>query len=203
VNGLARESIHGVERPCVCPSQPRTRRGILTTHPTRRRSRRELPAGSWCRQTQGPSSSDDSVEGGRESPDLKQCRRAAHFLLDSGRSFAITYRRIRYLRDNRQIFDDLIECAGLGCCEVRCPCRISPRSCSEAQPQPTKMRRNSNVSKILPLTTLRTIDLEGKKISGRLFSRFCAKTNDFFKEILHHELCTAMSEPSLPQTTSA
>jgi hypothetical protein len=40
---------------------------------------------------------------------------------------------------------------------------------------------NSNVSKILPLTTLRTIDLEGKKISGPLFSIFCAKMRVFFE----------------------
>jgi hypothetical protein len=40
---------------------------------------------------------------------------------------------------------------------------------------------NSNVSKILPLTTLRTIDLRGKKISGPLFSIFCAKMRVFFE----------------------
>jgi hypothetical protein len=32
----------------------------------------------------------------------------------------------------------------------------------------------------LPVTTLRTIDLGGKKISGPLFSRFCTKTECFF-----------------------
>src|SRR6202167_4250284 len=42
-------------------------------------------------------------------------------------------------------------------------------------------RDNSHVSKILPLTTLRTIDLGGKKISGCLFSRFCAEMSDFFQ----------------------
>jgi len=36
----------------------------------------------------------------------------------------------------------------------------------------TRSHRNSNVSKILPVTTLRTIDLAGKKISDPLFSRF-------------------------------
>jgi hypothetical protein len=40
---------------------------------------------------------------------------------------------------------------------------------------------NSNVSKILPLTTFRTIDLAGGEISGRLFSRFCAKMRVFFE----------------------
>src|ERR1700733_6922162 len=41
--------------------------------------------------------------------------------------------------------------------------------------------RNSNVSKILPLTTLRTIDLGGRKLAGPLFSIFCAKTACFFE----------------------
>jgi len=35
-------------------------------------------------------------------------------------------------------------------------------------------RANPNVSNILPVTTLRTIDLAGSEISDRLFSRFCA-----------------------------
>ena len=39
---------------------------------------------------------------------------------------------------------------------------------------------NFNVSKILPVTTFRTIDLGGKKNSGPLFSRFCAKQSVFF-----------------------
>jgi hypothetical protein len=41
---------------------------------------------------------------------------------------------------------------------------------------------NSNVMKILPVTILRTIDLRGKKNSGRLFSRFCAEQSVFFSE---------------------
>jgi hypothetical protein len=40
-------------------------------------------------------------------------------------------------------------------------------------------RHNSNVSKILPLTTFRTIDLGGRKISGPLFSIFWAETRVF------------------------
>jgi hypothetical protein len=40
---------------------------------------------------------------------------------------------------------------------------------------------NPNVSKILPLTTFKTIDLGGRKISGRLFSRFCAESSVFFE----------------------
>jgi hypothetical protein len=39
---------------------------------------------------------------------------------------------------------------------------------------------NSHVFYILPVTTLRTIDLEGKKISDPLFSRFCEETRFFF-----------------------
>jgi hypothetical protein len=39
---------------------------------------------------------------------------------------------------------------------------------------------NSHVSKILPLTTFKTIDLGGRKISGRLFSGFCAESSVFF-----------------------
>src|SRR5579863_5314453 len=46
---------------------------------------------------------------------------------------------------------------------------------------------NSNVSKILPLTTLRTIDLAGKKISGPLFSGFCTETRVFFDVFLAPE----------------
>jgi hypothetical protein len=43
---------------------------------------------------------------------------------------------------------------------------------------------NSNVFKILPVTTLRTIDLGGKKNSDPLFSRFCGKLSVFFEGIL-------------------
>ncbi len=50
-------------------------------------------------------------------------------------------------------------------------------------------RRNSLVSKILPLTTLRTIDLGGKKNSGPLFSRFWAETRVFLTKILHQNVC--------------
>jgi hypothetical protein len=40
---------------------------------------------------------------------------------------------------------------------------------------------NSNVLNILRVTTLRTIDLGGKKNSGPLFSRFCGKLSVFFQ----------------------
>jgi hypothetical protein len=41
--------------------------------------------------------------------------------------------------------------------------------------------RNSNVSNILPVTTLRTIDLESKKKPDSLFSRFCGELRVFFQ----------------------
>jgi hypothetical protein len=49
----------------------------------------------------------------------------------------------------------------------------------KTEPQATS-NHNSNVFKILLVTTLRTIDLEGKKSSGPLFSRFCVKASVFF-----------------------
>ncbi len=41
--------------------------------------------------------------------------------------------------------------------------------------------RNSNVSKILPVTTFRTINLGGKKNSSPLFSTFCEEQRVFFE----------------------
>jgi hypothetical protein len=52
---------------------------------------------------------------------------------------------------------------------------------SKMESQAIEHGRNSSVSKILPVTTLRTIDLEGKKNSDRLFSRFCGEMRDFFQ----------------------
>jgi hypothetical protein len=43
-----------------------------------------------------------------------------------------------------------------------------------------KQSRNYNVFYILPVTPLRTIDLEGKKNSNPLFSGFCAERERFF-----------------------
>jgi hypothetical protein len=45
---------------------------------------------------------------------------------------------------------------------------------------------NSNVLNILPVTTFRTIDLEGKKNFDPLFSRFCVNLSVFFSR----KLCT-------------
>ena len=52
----------------------------------------------------------------------------------------------------------------------------------ETEPQAARHGDNSHVSKILPVTTLRTIDLGGKKISDPLFSRFCAEMRVFFEQ---------------------
>jgi hypothetical protein len=57
--------------------------------------------------------------------------------------------------------------------------------------QRPRNRDNSNVSKILPVTTFRTIDLRGRKISDRLFSRFCATTRVFFEILVHQNMCNS------------
>jgi len=51
-----------------------------------------------------------------------------------------------------------------------------------------KRHRNSNVWNILPVSTLRTIDLGSKKNSNRLFSRFCGKLSVFFEVFLAPKL---------------
>jgi hypothetical protein len=70
--------------------------------------------------------------------------------------------------------------------------------------------RNSNVLKILPVTTLRTIDLEGKKNSDRLFSRFCGKLSVFFEGILapklvqsSHRIDAAYTKQQVPPLRSS
>ena len=52
---------------------------------------------------------------------------------------------------------------------------------SKDEPHAAACHRNSHVFYILPVTTLRTIDLGGRKISNSLFSRFCAETDVFFE----------------------
>jgi hypothetical protein len=56
----------------------------------------------------------------------------------------------------------------------------NPRG-AEAIEQQAGPEANSNVIKILPRTTLRTIDLGGRKIYGRLFSIFCREMRVFFE----------------------
>jgi len=53
--------------------------------------------------------------------------------------------------------------------------------CSKMEPRATGKPNNSSVLNILPVTTFRTIDLEGKEISDPSFSRFCAKESVFFE----------------------
>jgi len=47
--------------------------------------------------------------------------------------------------------------------------------------QAANKNANHNVLNVLPVTTLRTIDLQGKKKSGPLFSIFWAELSDFFE----------------------
>ena len=54
-----------------------------------------------------------------------------------------------------------------------------PACGSKTEPQAAAKPSNSNVSRILPVTTFRTIDLGGRKISDRLFSIFCGKMRVF------------------------
>jgi len=53
--------------------------------------------------------------------------------------------------------------------------------CSKTELQAVGEHNNSNVLNILPVTTLRTIDLGGKKKTGPLFSRFCGELSVFFE----------------------
>ena len=52
---------------------------------------------------------------------------------------------------------------------------------SKMEPQAVGVHSNCNVLNILPVTTFRTIDLEGKKNSSPLFSIFCAEQRVFFE----------------------
>ena len=82
-------------------------------------------------------------------------------------------------------------------------CRINPARGYEAKPQPIETHRNPNVSKILPLTALRIIDLGGRKISGRLFSIFWAESKAFFEVFLHQNMCKGELLPDPHQTIFA
>ena len=82
-----------------------------------------------------------------------------------------------YLKDNLRIFDNLTGTPIVNGKLLEIPISKVP----EMEPEAAGKLRNSNVSKILPLTTFRTIDLGGGKISGRLFSRFCVKMRVFFE----------------------
>ena len=63
------------------------------------------------------------------------------------------------------------------------PCsRSSSARSPETEPQAVGHRHNFHVFWILTVTTFRTIDLEGEKISSPLFSRFCEEESVFFEE---------------------
>jgi hypothetical protein len=60
-----------------------------------------------------------------------------------------------------------------------------PKTKTQAQDEPY----NSNVWNILPLTNFRTIDLQGKKNFGALFSRFQGKLSVFFEaKLWYHKI---------------
>ena len=63
--------------------------------------------------------------------------------------------------------------------------------CSEMEP--AGEHYNCNVLNILPVTTFRTIDLEGQKNSGSLFSRFCVEVSVFFSGISCTGICASES----------
>ena len=77
---------------------------------------------------------------------------------------------------------------------------LRPRrsTCSaRTEPQAAAPERNYNVWNILPVTTLRTIDLQGKKNSDRLFSRFCAERELFFEVFYAPEMVQLHAAPIL------
>ena len=82
-----------------------------------------------------------------------------------------------YLKDNRRIFDNLTGTLIVNAKLLKIPTSKVPKT----EPEAARELHNPNVSKILPLTIFRTIDLGGRKISGPLFSRFWAKTRVFFE----------------------
>src|SRR5271157_2506175 len=62
------------------------------------------------------------------------------------------------------------------------------------EPQILRHRRNFNVYKILPVNTLRTIDLGGKNSPDPLFSRFCGEQRVFLRVFLHQNMCNKSRE---------
>jgi hypothetical protein len=76
---------------------------------------------------------------------------------------------------------------------------LVPTHGSEAETQAVGHHHNSHVMNILPITTLRTIDLGGIKNYGSLFSIFCAKIERFFQrnyapEYVHATFSAAMKQ---------
>jgi hypothetical protein len=113
-------------------------------------------------------------------PNLKPDQQPCRFVLDLPLPCLITYRHKDYLQDN-PLLKKLVTFHNSSTVPASA---IS--SSADAQPilinaGAVEYQDNSNVSKILPLTTLRTIDLRGRKNPGSLFSRFCGNLRVFFE----------------------
>jgi hypothetical protein len=111
---------------------------------------------------------------------LEPLRQPERFVLDLPLPCLITYRHKDYLQDN-PLLKKLVTFHNSSTVLASA---INPSA--DARPilinaGAVERQDNSNVSKILPLTTLRTIDLGGKKNPGSLFSRFCGKMRVFFE----------------------
>jgi len=59
------------------------------------------------------------------------------------------------------------------------------------QAKAVEQQDNSNVSKILPVTTFRTIDLGGRKFVDPFFSIFCVELRVFFEVFFAQEYVQA------------
>ncbi len=75
--------------------------------------------------------------------------------------------------------------------ERRSPSRLLHFLASEMERQAARQGDNSHVFYILPVTTLRTIDLGGKKNPNPLFSGLWADLRAFFEAIMHQNMCMA------------
>ena len=128
-------------------------------------------------------------KGGRDNPKLEPDRQPHRFALDLPLSLPITYKHTGYLQDNLRSltthflsqFPGAIQAWGFRSIIAKANLRPAYRGGLGPKAQAVGRHGNFNVSKILPLTPLRTIDLGGKKSSDPLFSRFCAETRVFFE----------------------
>ena len=127
----------------------------------------------------------------RDIPKLEPHQPPHHFPLDLPPPHQITYKCTDYLQDNlRSLTTESVDAPDPVCRRPEAALRARRRAAPERSrrvsrakfelPRARDYDDNSNVSKILPLTTFRTIDLGGGKIPGRLFSRFCAESRVFY-----------------------
>jgi len=68
------------------------------------------------------------------------------------------------------------------------------------QAKAVEQQDNSNVSKILPVTTFRTIDLGGRKFVDPFFSIFCVELRVFFEVFFAPEYVQARIPGALIET---